>query len=86
MHYMTAKEARTSQRTPPKTIRMTLLNAFLDNMAVVLGFLTLEDKNNINTYIVGNIYSLFYLLPRLQINVIFSDNVCINVYLFPSPI
>ena len=25
---------------------MTLLNAFLDNLAVVLGFLILKDKNN----------------------------------------
>jgi hypothetical protein len=48
-----------SQRTPLKTIRMTIVLLFVDNMAVVLDFLALQDKHNIHC---------MYIVSKCQIN------------------
>jgi hypothetical protein len=43
----------TSQRTLLETIRTMLFQLFSDNLAVVLDFLTLQDKHNIRTFLVN---------------------------------
>jgi len=79
-----------TEDTNKKQREKNLFLLFLDNMAVVLGFLTLIEKHNMHTLFenikficsrseTGLKSSHFYLfLKLLQINFIFSNNVRIS--------